>query len=60
MFNGTDNKAVAGGIVGALGGGTAVALLPDGSPPWMYLVVILAPMVLGYLGVWISPANKPS
>jgi hypothetical protein len=59
------SKAFAGGITGsvtALGGTAGVAVsIPAGGPSWeQYAVTAVVGFIVGFVGVYFAPANKPS
>lgn len=58
---GSQIKALAAAVGGAVGGGGAGAyVLPDGSPWYAYVIMTVAPLIIGYLGTYFAPKNAPA
>lgn len=58
------SKALAGGIAGAVTGGTAVTVHVASAAPDANLITValtaLGGFIVGFLGVYLAPANKAS
>lgn len=57
---GSQIKAVAAALGGAVaGGGTSAVVLPDGSPWYAYVIMTAITTIVPYLFTLLSPKNTP-